>query len=116
MQKISPNKPATTFYGKNIHFRKKQLGFTFSNARTWSEHINLLTDIAWSRLNLLRVKIKLRALQNSILRLSDICWTIDALSRITTQLKNILESIRTEAARIITGATKLGNTKNFILS
>ena len=43
----------------------KHLGLTFSNTCTWSEHIKLITDTAWSRLNLLRVlksRIKRRSL------------------------------------------------------
>ena len=92
----------------------KHLGLTFSNTCTWSEHIKLITDTAWSRLNLLRVlkfRIKRRALQNlyfafirPLLEYSCSVW-----DNCSTENKKILESIHTEAARIITGATKLCN-------
>ena len=92
----------------------KHLGLTFSNTCTWSEHIKLITDTAWSRLNLLRVlkfRIKRRALQKlyfafirPLLEYSCSVW-----DNCSTENKKILESIHTEAARIITGSTKLCN-------
>ena len=90
----------------------KHLGLTFSNTCTWSEHIKLITGTAWSRLNLLRVlkfRTKRRALQKlyfafirPLLEYSCSVW-----DNCSTENKKILESIHTEAARIITGATKL---------
>ena len=90
----------------------KHLGLTFSNTCTWSEHIKLITDTAWSRLNLLRVlkfRIKRRALQKLYFAFIRPLLEYSALSGTTVLLKTKkkLESIHTEAARIITGATKL---------
>ncbi|MEW8545561.1 MAG: reverse transcriptase family protein [Candidatus Thiodiazotropha sp.] len=92
----------------------KHLGLIFSKVCTWSEHIKYITDNAWSRLNLLRVlkfKIKRQSLQKlyyafirPLLEYSCSVW-----DNCSTEDKKLLESIHTEAARIITGATKLCN-------
>ncbi|MEW8546213.1 MAG: reverse transcriptase family protein [Candidatus Thiodiazotropha sp.] len=92
----------------------KHLGLTFSNTCTWSEHIKNITDTAWLRLNLLRVlkfKLNRRALQKlyfafirPLLEYSSSVW-----DNCSTENKKLLESIHIEAARIITGATKLCN-------
>ena len=90
----------------------KHLGLTLSKNCSWNEHINNITSTACTRLNLLRTlkfKINRNALEkiyNSFIRplleYSDAVW--DNASK---ECKKQLETIHNEAARIITGATKL---------
>ena len=90
----------------------KHLGLTLSKNCSWNEHINNITSTACTRLNLLRrlkFKINRNALEkiyNSFIRplleYSDAVW--DNASK---ECKKQLETIHNEAARIITGATKL---------
>ena len=90
----------------------KHLGLTLANNCSWTEHINNITSTAWHRLNLLRVlkfKINRNALEKMyisfirpLLEYSNVVW-----DNASTDSKKQLESVHNEAARIITGATKL---------
>ena len=90
----------------------KHLGITFSSSCTWSEHINNITDTAWKRLNIIRAlkfKISRLALEKlytayvrPLLEYSDSVW-----DNCSNDCKRQLESIHNEAARIVSGATKL---------
>lgn len=90
----------------------KHLGITFSSSCTWSEHINNIVEKAWGRLNLLRslkFKVNRKALEKMymayvrpLLEYSDSVW-----DNCSSESKKQLESVHNEAARIITGATKL---------
>ena len=90
----------------------RHLGLTLSNTCTWSEHIQTITTKAWARLNLLRT-LKFRVSRKSLekmyisfvrplLEYCDSVW-----DNATTESKKQLDAIHIEAARIITGATKL---------
>ena len=97
----------------------KHLGLTFSDTCDWTNHITNITDVAWTRLNLLRTlkfKINRRALEKiyfafirPVLEYSDSVW-----DNATTDSKKQLEAIHLEAARIITGATKLCSTEKLL--
>ena len=90
----------------------KHLGLTFSNTCNWNEHINKIAASAWSRLNLLRA-LKFRLKRHSLekmyfsyirplLEYSDLVW-----DNASAESKKQLDAVHIEAARIITGATKL---------
>ena len=90
----------------------RHLGLTLSNTCTWSEHIQTITTKAWERLNLLRT-LKFRVSRKSLekmyipfvrplLEYCDSVW-----DNATTESKKQLDAIHIEAARTITGATKL---------
>lgn len=92
----------------------KHLGVIFQEDGKWNSHINTVSSKAWSRIGLLR-KLKfvlkrqcLEKLYFSFIRplldYSDIVW--DSCS---IELQRELEAIQVEAARIVTGTTKLCN-------
>ena len=90
----------------------KHLGLILSNNCSWTEHINSICDKAWAGLNLmrtLRFRVSRRFLEKMyisfvrpLIEYSDSVW-----DNCSTESKNQLESIHIEAARVITGATKL---------
>ncbi|MCG8113671.1 MAG: reverse transcriptase domain-containing protein [Candidatus Thiodiazotropha taylori] len=90
----------------------KHLGLTFSNTCNWTDHVNNVCKKACVRLNLLRV-LKFRVSRKSLekmysafvrplLEYSDIVW-----DNCSSESKKILDAIHVEAARIVTGGTKL---------
>ena len=90
----------------------KHVGLFLSNDCFWDNHFKYIKDKAWQRLNIMRsLKFKLdrKALEciytsfiRPLLEYGEI--TFDNCTQI---LKDDLESIQLEAARIVTGATKL---------
>ena len=99
----------------------KYVGLILSNNCSWTEHINSISDKAWARLNLMRT-LKFRVSRRSLKKMyisyvrplieySDSVW-----DNCSMESKNQLESIHLEAARVITGATKLCNIENFLLT
>ncbi len=90
----------------------KHLGVTLSSNGDWHAHINTITKVAWQRLNILRgLKFRLdrSALEKMylsfirpLLEYSSLVW-----DNCTDGDKQKLENIQVEAARIVTGATKL---------
>ncbi len=90
----------------------KHLGVTFSDTGKWNSHISSTITRAWQRIGMLRpLKFTLNrtSLERAyfsfirpLLEYSDSVW-----DNCTIELKNELESIQIEAARIVTGATKL---------
>ena len=90
----------------------KHLGVVLSNDCTWHEHLEYIKSKAWTRINIMRkLKYKLdrRSLQTiyfSFIRpvseYSNVVWDNCTLYEV-----NELEKIQIEAARIVTGATKL---------
>ncbi|MEW8544385.1 MAG: reverse transcriptase family protein [Candidatus Thiodiazotropha sp.] len=90
----------------------KHLGITFSNSCTWFHHIQNITKKAMTRLNLMRTlkfKVSRKALERiyisfirPLLEYSDSVW-----DNCSSEAKKQLDAIHIEAARIITGATKL---------
>ena len=104
-----------SFYEWHHHLRitrHKHLGLTFSSTCTRTDHVNTISEKAWTRLNFLRA-LKFRVSRKSLekiyisyirplLEYSDSVW-----DNCSTGSKKQLEAIHTEAARIIVGATKL---------
>ena len=90
----------------------KHLGLTFSNDGTWHEHITNITSKAWTRINVMRkLKFKLdrRALEIiyfTFIRpiLEYACVIFD---NCTQYELNDIEKVQLEAARIVSGTTKL---------
>jgi hypothetical protein len=90
----------------------KHLGLTFSNDGSWTTHINEIITKASSRLNIIRklkFKVDRKSLEHMyfsyvrpILEYADVVW-----DNCPNYIKEKLEHINYEAARIITGATKL---------
>ena len=113
---IKPHHPDVSMNNvviKNVDIHK-HLGITFSNDAKWNTHISLTVSKAWKRIGLLR---SLKFLLNRhcleklyisfirpILEYSDSVW-----DNCSQEQKNDIESVQTEAARIVTGATKLCN-------
>ena len=101
---------------KNVDIHK-HLGISFSNDAKWNSHIELTVSRAWKRIGLLR---SLKFLLNRscleklyisfirpILEYSNSVW-----DNCSQEQKNDIESVQTEAARIVSGATKLCNIDN----
>ena len=90
----------------------KHLGLFLSNDGTWHEHIDYITSKAWQRVNIMRklkflldresLQIIYTSFIRPILEYSDIVW-----DNITQYEVIALHKIQNEAARIVTGATKL---------
>ena len=95
----------------------KHLGITLSNDCTWHSHIQDITKKAWTRINILRSlkfildRKSLETIYKTFIRptieYSDVVW-----DNITQAEEEDLEKIQTEAARIITGATRLVSLHN----
>ena len=90
----------------------KHLRIYLSNDCTWHKHIDYVKDKAWARINIMR-KLKFELDRKSletiyltfirpILEYGDIVW-----DNCTLYEKQELDKIQTEAARIVTGTTKL---------
>ena len=90
----------------------KHLGLTFSSDCTWHEHLAQVKSKAWNRINIMR-KLKFlldrKSLQTiyfsfirPLLEYADVVW-----DNCTQYEANKLEKIQIEAARIVTGATRL---------
>ena len=97
----------------------KHLGITFSNTLDWVVHMNRISKTAWTRINLLR-KVKFRIHRNALekiyfafirplLEYSDSVW-----DNCSTECKAQLEAIHNKAARIVSGATKLGKIEKLL--
>ena len=95
----------------------KHLGVTFESSGTWHKHMQLITTKAWQRIHIMR-KLKFRldrkaletiymAFIRPILEYADVVWC-----NITKYEEDELEKIQLEAARIVTGTTKLVSTEN----
>ena len=90
----------------------RHLRLTLSNTCNWSDHIQRVTNTAWSRLNLMRAlkfKVNRQALEKMyfafirpLFEYNDPVW-----DNCSNEAKRQLDSIHHEAARIITGGTKL---------
>ena len=90
----------------------KHLGLTFTNDLSWHEHLNSIKTKAWHRINVMR-KLKFQLSRKSLqiiffsfirllLEYADVVW-----DNCTQYEANELENIQHEAARIISGATKI---------
>ena len=92
--------------------KHKHLGLIFQEDGCWISHVDVLIEKVTTRLNLMR-KLKFKLHRNHleiiyfsfirpVLEYADIIW-----DNIPHYLKEKVESIQIEAARIVTGATKL---------
>ena len=91
----------------------KHLGIFLSSDGTWHEHTNYITAKAWIRIKVMR-KLKFLLDRHSLVEIiyisiitprleyADVVW-----NNCTRYEVNALEKIQLEAARIVTGATKL---------
>ena len=90
----------------------KHLGIVFSQDCSWHKHINYISEKAWTRINIMR-KLKFQLDRKSLetiyivfirplLEYGDVIW-----DNCTQYEKRELDKIQNEAARIVTGATKL---------
>ena len=90
----------------------KHLGITVESSGSWHKHIQLITIKAWQRIHIMR-KLKFHLDRKSldiiytsfirpILEYEDVVWC-----NLTKYQEDELEKIQIEAARIVTGATKL---------
>ena len=91
------------------------LGTHFSNNMSWAEHIRTITRTAWQRLNMLRVlkfrlkRFSLEKIYTSFIR-PLLQYSDSILGDILNQEEiNLVVSVHTEAARIVSRATKLCN-------
>ncbi len=90
----------------------KHLGIYFNNEGTWHQHMNYITTKVWRRINIMRkLKYKLdrKCLEiiylsfiRPLLEYADVVW-----DNCTRYEKDSLEKVQIEAARIVTGATRL---------
>ena len=94
----------------------KHLGLTFSQDCSWHGHLELVKAKAWLRLNIMRIlKFQLdgkslKTIYISFIRpLPHVVW-----DNCTQQEANELEKIQKEAARIVTGATKLASIQSLL--
>jgi hypothetical protein len=95
----------------------KHLGITLSKDGSWHKHIEDITKKAWTRINVLRSlkfildRQSLETIYTTfirpILEYADVVW-----DNITQAEEEDLEKIQIEAARIITGATRLVSFNN----
>ena len=95
----------------------KHLGVTFESSGTWHKHIKLITTKAWQQIRIMR-KLKFRldrkeletiymAFIRPTLEYADVVWY-----NIPNRYEEVeLEKIQLEAARIVTGTTKLVSTE-----
>ena len=90
----------------------KHLGIVFQSNCSWHEHLNMITSKAWQRINIMR-KLKFmldrKSLQSiyfafirPVLEYADVVW-----DNCTKYEEEELEKNQLEAARIVTGTTKL---------
>ena len=113
-RKINPVQHPSLFMNGTIieETSHKHLGLTFSSTCTWTDHVNSISDKAWTRLNLLRA-LKFRVSRKSLekMYISYICPLLEYSDSVwddcSSDSKKQLEFIHTEAAKVITGATKL---------
>ena len=98
----------------------KHLGVFLSNDCTWHEHMEYIKSKAWKRINVMR-KLKFildrRSLQTiyltfirPLLEYANVVWDNCTLYEV-----NELEKIQYEAARIVTGTTKLVSINSLLL-
>ena len=90
----------------------KHLGLTFSNDGTWHKHITNITSKAWTRINIMRkLKFKLDRRALEIIYFTFIRPILEYACVIfdnCTQYEfNNIEKVQLEAARIVSGTTKL---------
>ena len=97
----------------------KHLDLTISNDGNWGKHVDLITKKAFTRVNITR-KFKFildrRTLEKTdltfirpLLEYGDVVWDCK-----TVYLTNKLESIQAEAARVVTGGTRLVSLSSYM--
>jgi hypothetical protein len=114
--------PPVAMSGSNISpvNSHKHLGLFFSSNGSWHQHIEYIKEKAWTRINILRrlkMKIDRKSLEiiyvsfiRPILEYADVTW-----DNCTKYEKDDLDLIQNEAARLVTGCTKLVSIKDLYL-
>lgn len=92
--------------------RHKHLGLFFSHDLRWNQHIDYIKSKAWTRLNIMRrLKFRLHRDSLAIIYTTFIRPILEygnvLFDSCTNQERDELEKINQEAARIVTGTTKL---------
>ena len=97
----------------------KHLGIYFSNQCTWHEHIEYVKKKAWQRIYIMRrckFQLDRKSLQTiyfsfirPLLEYADVVW-----NNCTQYEAEDLELIQNEAARIVTGATRLASVESLL--
>lgn len=98
----------------------KHLGLTLTNDCSWNKHIQQISDKAWKRIGSLRKNMFIldrRSLNKlyttyirSLLEYGSVIWDNCSLEN-----KRYIDSIQLEAARIVTGGTKLCSLHNLLM-
>lgn len=106
----------TTIPSVNNH---KHLGLTFTEDTKWKDHISLTLNKAWQRIGILRALkfvINRSSLEKMyfcfirpLLEYADVVW-----DNCSCELINDIEAVQIEAARIVSGATKLCNIQTLL--
>ena len=129
---LNPNKTETLFISCNLNKHvhpplfmdtqviievdsHKHLGVFLSNYCTWHKHIDYVKEKAWGRINRINIMRRLKfcldrkyletiylTFISLFLEYADVVW-----DNCTNYEKQELDNIQTQAARIVTGATKL---------
>ncbi len=129
--KFNPTKTETMLFSRKLHkphhpdllmngqtlntFKEhKHLGLTLTDDGKWNSHISSNLNKAWQRIGMIRslkFHLDISALERMyfstirpLLEYADVVW-----NNCSNELKNQLESVQIEAARIVCGATKLCN-------
>ena len=97
----------------------KHLGLTLSKDAKWTSHLSIIVNKAWQRIGIfrrLRTILSRASLEKMyfsfirpLLEYGDIVW-----DNCSQQLKADIEHIQMEAARIVSGATKLCNIERLL--
>ena len=114
-----PIHPSINMLNQEIQetYTHKHLGIYLSHDCSWREHIDSIKSKAWNRINILRkMKLILDRKSLEIIYKSFIRPILDygdiLFSNCSLQEKQDLDKIQTEAARIVTGSTKLVSLDN----
>lgn len=115
----SPPHPPLLFSNSQITMvpTHKHLGLNISNSGDWHSHVDSMAKKSWQKINILKglkFRVDRQALDKMytsyirpLLEYSSVVW-----DNCTLADKQKLESIQVEAARIVTGATKLCKIEN----
>ena len=113
-KRSKPHHPVLTLGGTNINevSHHKHLGIVLSSDATWTNHLEIVLAKAWKRLGYIRqykVLFDRTSLQKlyqvfirPLLEYGNILW-----DNCTIENKRSVENVQLEAARLVTGATKL---------
>ena len=116
-----PHHPSLTMLNTEIpsNDTHKHLGVIFSSDGSWHQHVNYIKEKAWKRIGILRklkhtmnrksLEIIYLSFIRPVLEYADVVW-----DNCTINEQYELEKIQYEAARIITGCTRLVSIQNLL--